>query len=122
MDGAIAANTPLRLAVELGAARIVVLPTGYACALQGPPKGVIGRTLHAVTLLIAWQLMQELEALPHDIQVHMAPALCPLDVSPYDFSAAPRLIERATETTRAWIAEGGLDRRAHAHELSAHHH
>ena len=99
-----------------------MLPTGYACALQGPPKGVIGRTLHAVTLLIAWQLMQELEALPHDIQVHMAPALCPLDVSPYDFSAAPRLIERATETTRAWIAEGGLDRRAHAHELSAHHH
>ena len=122
MDGAIAANTPLRLAVELGATRIVVLPTGYACALDGPPKGVIGRTLHAVTLLIAWQLMQELEALPHTIDVHMAPALCPLDVSPYNFSAAPQLIARATETTRKWIAEGGLERRAHAHELSAHHH
>lgn len=122
MDGAIAANTPLRLAVELGATRVVVLPTGYACALQGPPKGVIGRTLHAVTLLIAWQLMQELEALPDTIEVHMAPALCPLDISPYNFSAAPQLIRRATETTRQWIAAGGLERRARANELSAHHH
>lgn len=122
MDGAIAANTPLRLAVELGATRIVVLPTGYSCALEGPPRGVIGRTLHAITLLIAWQLMQELEALPDAIQVHMAPALCPLDVSPYDFSVAPQLIERATQTTRHWIADGGLQRRAQAHELSAHHH
>ncbi|MFV0281656.1 MAG: patatin-like phospholipase family protein [Rhodoblastus sp.] len=122
MDGAIAANTPLRLAVELGAMRIIVLPTGYACALQKPPKGVIGRTLHAITLLIAWQLMQELEALPEEIQVHMAPALCPLDVSPYDFSAAPSLIERATAETRRWIAKGGLDRRARASELSAHRH
>ena len=122
MDGAIAANTPLRLAVELGATRIVILPTGYSCALEGPPKGVIGRTLHAITLLIAWQLMQELEALPDTIQVHMAPALCPLNVSPYDFSVAPQLIERATQTTRQWIVDGGLERRAHAHELSAHHH
>ena len=56
------------------------------------------------------------------IQVHMAPALCPLDVSPYDFSVAPQLIERATQTTRHWIADGGLQRRAQAHELSAHHH
>ena len=122
MDGAIAANTPLRLAVELGATRIVILPTGYSCALEGPPKGVIGRTLHAITLLIAWQLMQELEALPDTIQVHMAPALCPLNVSPYDFSVAPQLIERATQTTRQWIVDGGLERRANAHELSAHHH
>ncbi len=122
MDGAIAANTPLRLAMELGATRIVVLPTGYACALDRPPKGVIGRTLHAITLLIAWQLMRELEALPDAVRVHMAPALCPLDVSPYDFSAAPRLIERAALATRQWIAEGGLERRALAQELSPHHH
>jgi len=32
MDGAIAANTPVRLAVELGASRVIILPTGYACA------------------------------------------------------------------------------------------
>lgn len=122
MDGAIAANTPLRLAVELGAKRIVVLPTGYACALKEPPKGVIAKALHAVTLLVAWQLMHELEAIPPGIRVHMAPALCPLDVSPFDFSAARQLIERAMRSTKAWIDGGGLTRQARARELAAHHH
>ncbi|MFZ1468878.1 MAG: hypothetical protein WAT09_07835, partial [Paracoccaceae bacterium] len=122
MDGAIAANTPLRVAVTLGASRIIVLPTGYACALDGPPKGAIARILHAITLLISWQLMHEIEAMPEGIEVHLAPALCPLAVSPYDFSAAEQLIARAKETTREWIAGGGLQRPARARDLSPHHH
>jgi NTE family protein len=28
MDGAVASNTPIRAAIELGATRLVVLPTG----------------------------------------------------------------------------------------------
>lgn len=122
MDGAIAANTPLRLAVELGATRIVVLPTGYACALKTAPAGVIAKALHAVTLLIAWQLIHELDAIPPSVQVHLAPALCPLAVSPYDFTASRQLLERALGNTRKWIEQGGLERRAHGHELSAHRH
>lgn len=122
MDGAIAANTPLRMAARLGARRIVVLPTGYACALAGPPQGVIARMLHAVTLLIAWQLMHEIETMPDDVAVHLAPALCPLAVSPADFTASRLLIGRAQDSTKAWIAKGGLTRRARARELAAHHH
>jgi NTE family protein len=53
MDGAIAANTPVRLASELGASRIIILPTGYACALKQPPMRAIGKALHAITLMIA---------------------------------------------------------------------
>lgn len=122
MDGAIAANTPLSLAVRLGARRIIVLPTGYACALEGPPRGAIAQALHAVTLLIAWQLMHEISTTPAEIEVHVAPTLCPLDVSPFDFSASRRLTERAARTTRNWIEDGGLTRPAHARELAAHHH
>ncbi len=122
MDGAIAANTPLRMAVELGATRIVVLPTGYACALQGANHSAIARMLHAVTLLIAWQLMHEIETVPDDVTVHLAPALCPLTVSPYDFTASRQLIDRARSGTQAWVAAGGLTRRAAARELAAHHH
>jgi len=122
MDGAIAANTPLRLAVELGASRIVVLPTGYACALERAPRNAIAKVLHAVTLLIAWQLMHELDTVPENVQVHLAPALCPLAVSPYDFSASRQLIERARHDTRKWIESGGLERRARSRELAAHHH
>jgi NTE family protein len=122
MDGAIAANTPLSLAAELGASRIVVLPTGYACALQEPPRRAVAKALHAVTLLIAWQLMHELERIPHDIEVHLVPTLCPLAVSPFDFSAASELIERAADTAKKWIDDGGLTRRARPQELSPHSH
>jgi NTE family protein len=122
MDGAIAANTPVRLAAELGASRIIILPTGYACALKEPPRTVIGKALHAITLMIAWQLMYELERLPEDIGVHLMPTLCPLAVSPFDFSASRELTERAAQSSKKWIEEGGLTRRARPQELAPHRH
>jgi NTE family protein len=122
MDGAIAANTPMLLAAQLGASRIIILPTGYACALTEPPKRAVAKALHAITLLIAWQLMHELEHLPTDIQVHLVPTLCPLAVSPFDFSAATELIERGAASSQKWIDEGGLTRRAQPEELSPHRH
>ena len=122
MDGAIAANTPLFLAAELGASRIVVLPTGYACALQEPPRRAVAKALHAITLLIAWQLMHELERISSDIDVHLVPTLCPLAVSPFDFSASAELMERAADEAKKWIAGGGLERRARPQELSPHRH
>jgi NTE family protein len=122
MDGAIAANTPLFLAAELGASRIVILPTGYACALQEPPRRAVAKALHAITLLIAWQLMHELERISHAIDVHLVPTLCPLAVSPFDFSASTALMERAAAETKKWIAEGGLERRSRPQELAPHRH
>jgi len=122
MDGAIAANTPVRLAAELGASRIIILPTGYACALKEPPTRAIAKALHAITLMIAWQLMYELERMPEDIQVHLMPTLCPLAVSPFDFSASGELIERAAQSSKKWIEEGGLTRRARPQELAPHRH
>ncbi len=122
MDGAVAANTPLHLAVQLGATRIIVLPTGYACALTEPPTRAIGKVLHAITLMISWQLMYELERIPKDVQVYLVPTLCPLAVSPFDFSASNELIERAAQSSKKWIEEGGLTRRALPQELGPHQH
>jgi len=122
IDGAVAANTPLRLALELGASRVIILPTGYACALKEPPKSAVGKALHAVTLMIAWQLMHELERIPADVQVHLVPALCPLAVSPFDFSSSRELIERAARSSQKWIKDGGLTRPAQPEELAPHRH
>jgi NTE family protein len=122
MDGAIAANTPLFLAAELGASRIIVLPTGYACALHEPPRRAVAKALHAITLLIAWQLMHELERISPHIDVHLVPTLCPLAVSPFDFSASTELMERAAAEAKKWIDGGGLERRARPQELSPHRH
>lgn len=122
IDGAITSNTPVRTAVDLGANRLIVLPTGFACALQAPPRGTIASALHALTLLIARQLVAEIEALAADVDYAIVPSLCPLDGSAYDFSRTAALIGAAETGTRAWIAAGGLERRQIPDELRAHHH
>jgi NTE family protein len=109
MDGAIAGNTPILTAAELGATRIVVLQTGYACALDRPPRGLAGLGLHAVTLLIANQMARDLRLLEPKVSVHVTPHLCPLDISPFDFGHSAALIARGAEATRAWLDAGGLD-------------
>ncbi|MDX2235521.1 MAG: patatin-like phospholipase family protein [Hyphomonadaceae bacterium] len=119
MDGAIAGNTPILTAAELGATRIVVLQTGYACSLDGPPGGAIARGLHALTLLISNQMERDLQLLAGKVDVYVAPHLCPLDVSPLNFGRAGELIERAGETTRHWLANGGF---AHAAQPGAFAH
>jgi len=121
-DGAISSNTPVMVAVELGARRLVVLPTGYACALETPPRGAIACALHALTLLIARQLLHELSSLGPEIDFCVAPPLCPLLNSPYDFAMTGELMERAAESTKAWIAGGGLTRREIPHQLNTHKH
>ena len=121
-DGAITSNTPVRVAVACGARRLIVLPTGYACALEAPPRGAIACALHALTLLIARQLLHELHGLDPDIECFVAPPLCPLRGSPYDFSLTNELIDLAAESTRSWLAEGGLTRREIPHQLRTHKH
>jgi NTE family protein len=108
IDGAVASNTPIKAALELGATRLVVLPTGYACALDDPPRDAIGAMLHAITLLVARQLVAELERHGGDAEIATVPPLCPLSASPYDFSRARELIERAATQTRRWLDDGGL--------------
>lgn len=121
MDGAIAGNTPILTAAELGAERIIVLQTGYACSLDGPPKGAVARGMHALTLLISNQMERDLRLLEGKASVHISPHLCPLDVSPFDFTQAVALIERAAANTRVWIEEGGLGRRATVDEFVHDH-
>ena len=54
--------------------------------------------------------------------IFVVPPLCPVRSSPYDFSAARALIERAEASTQAWLAGGGLERPELPPELTAHEH
>ena len=121
-DGAISSNTPVRVAVRLGARRLIVLPTGHACANDAPPVGAVANALHALTLLIARQLVNELENLGPEVEYYVVPPLCPLVGSPYDFSRTSDHIERACRTTDAWLAQSGLEKREIPHELMPHDH
>jgi NTE family protein len=59
---------------------------------------------------VARQLVRDLEQLDGRVEVATVPPVCPLAVSPYDFSRAQELIERAAEGTRRWLESGGLER------------
>ena len=86
------------------------------------PKGAIARALHALTLLIAHQMVRDLRQLAGKVDVFTVPTLCPLEASPYDFSRAELLIERAVENTRKWINDGGLSRPEIPNSLLPHSH
>lgn len=121
VDGAIANNAPISTALALGARRVIVLPTGFACAAE-PPRGAIGMVLHTMTLLVARQLAGDVGWLAGTGEIAIVPPLCPLPVSAYDFSQAAALEARAAQETAAWIAEGGLGAHAFPRTLRPHAH
>jgi NTE family protein len=121
-DGAISSNTPVRVAIAKGAQRLIILPTGYACATNTPPSGAVANALHALTLLIARQLISELEGLDPAIEYFVVPPLCPLVGSPYDFSRTADHIERAVRNTETWLEQGGLQRGGIPEEMRPHGH
>ncbi len=121
IDGAIAGNTPILTAAELGATRIVVLQTGYPCSIAAPPGGAVARGLHALTLLISNQMERDLKLMHGKAEVFVAPHLCPLDVSAFDFSQAAILIDRSAALTRSWLDTGGMQNPATTGAFEHHH-
>lgn len=121
-DGGVASNTPVATAIALGAERVIVLPTGYACSLARPPRGAVAMALHALTLMIVRQLVVDVERLADRAEIVVVPPLCPVETSPYDFDATADLMARAAASTRTWLATGGLERPGVPHELPAHAH
>jgi NTE family protein len=122
IDGAIANNTPVSTAVTLGARRVLVLPTGWSCALTEPPASALGMALHAVSLLISRQLRVDIERLRGRAEVRVVPPLCPIAVGPHDFRLAGPWIERAAVSTRQWLDGGGMEREDVPVELGFHLH
>lgn len=122
IDGGVANNTPISTAVDLGATRVVVLPTGMSCALEVPPRGAVALALHALNLLVMRQLSNDIERLADRAELVVLPPLCPLTTTAYDFSHTHELIHRAEAATRLWLKKNGLHSRGTPLELQPHHH
>ena len=103
IDGGVANNTPILDAIELGADRIYVLPTGNACDLPEAPGGAVAMLLHAMSLLVMRRLLLEIEALRDRAELIVLPPPCPLTVAPIDFSHADELIRRGYEDSRDYL-------------------
>jgi NTE family protein len=122
VDGGVTSHTPLPAAVDLGARLIYVLPTGHSCALPRPPRTAIGSALHGLNLLIVQQLKDAVRHCQGRAEIRIVPPPCPQDVSPYDFSRAGELIERADGLTEQWLVDGVEMVDGVPHQLTLHRH
>jgi NTE family protein len=122
VDGGVANNTPISVAVERGANCIIVLPTGFACELAEPPKSSIGMALQALNLLIARRTVLDIERYIGVVDLRIVPPLCPIEKGAHDFSDLGELIDRALLSTTRWIEDGGLESVAIPPQLLPHPH
>src|SRR5687768_6945827 len=126
MDGGVANNTPIAHALELGAERIFVLPTGNACDLSEAPRGAVAMLLHAMSLLIMRRLLVEVEVLRDHAELIILPPPCPLAIAPIDFSHSEELTARGYADGRDYLdaleagrASAPLAMTMHAHRASS---
>jgi NTE family protein len=119
-DGGVVNHTPITVALELGADRVVVLPTGYACALAEPPRSALGMVVHAFTLATQRRLIDDVRRLQGSVDLRVVPPLCPVAVSPVEFSRSSELIDRARRATRRWLDTDRAEDQAH--DLLFHRH
>ena len=105
MDGGVGNNTPISHAVALDVDQVWVLCAGYACALTEPPTNPLAMALHALSLLLHKQLTVDVERYESSVELRVLPPLCPLTVSPIDFSHAEELIDRAYQASTRWLDE-----------------
>jgi NTE family protein len=122
MDGAVVNNTPISNAIAAGATRIYVLPTSYACTLSSPPRSALAVTLQAVSLLVQQRLIEDVKELEGAVDLRVIPPLCPLAVSPTDFSHARELIHDAHECAGRWLDDVAANESVHQSGNLAHGH
>lgn len=105
IDGGVVNNTPISFAAEFGADTIWVLATGYSCALERPPRTTLSMLQHALNLLIHQRLSWDIAEWKDQRTLRVVPPLCPVDVSPTDFSHSEQLIQRARQHTAKWVEQ-----------------
>jgi NTE family protein len=106
VDGGLADNAAISQAVALGADRIYVLPTGYACALTIPPSRPLAVAVQALTLLVQRRLITDVELYADRVDIVVLPPLCPLRIAATDFRHAAELVRRSRADAASWLDSG----------------
>jgi NTE family protein len=102
VDGAIGELDVLGHTAAHDVTDIYLLPAGYPCA-GTPPVSALGITLTSLSLLLHRGLIAQVRSYAGAARLHVVPPLCPLSVSPADFTHTSALIGRAHLSTRDWL-------------------
>jgi NTE family protein len=108
IDGGVVNNAPISHALELGARRIYVLPTGAPCELKEAPRGALPMALYASGLLVGRRLTLDISAVPAGVELAVIPPPCPIQVQPIDFSRSDVLIKQGYLEASRFLASRPL--------------
>jgi NTE family protein len=120
VDGAIGELDVLAHTAAPGVTDIYLLPAGYPCA-GNPPRTALGIALSSLSLLLHRQLIAQVRGYAGVAQLHVVPPLCPLTVSPADFTQTSGLMARARESTKGWLEARSDPLDASVLALHTHH-
>ena len=115
IDGGVVNNTPISHAVELGAERIVVLPTRDPGSLpERPPQSALDTALHGLGLLLEGRLQADIARYSRDVELVVLPAANRAGVQPTSFDHADAPDQRSADrrpstSSRGTTAEGTCD-------------
>lgn len=109
VDGALANNTAISVAIDAGADTVYVLPTGYPCAVTGAPSSALGALSHAAALLVHQRVVQDSALYAGSVNLKVLPPPCPITINVTDFGHAVRLVGDARATANRWLGGGGGD-------------
>ena len=111
VDGGVVNNTPISHAVELGAARVYVLPTqdpgGFP---RRPPQSALDTAMYGLGLLIDARLGADIARYSQEVELIVLPAPNTAGVQPTSFDHSGHLIGQALTAARAHLAEQNAGR------------
>jgi NTE family protein len=107
MDGAIANNTPISHAVELGADRVIVLQAIRAGRLTRAPRGVVAASLNAALHALTRRFVEDVDRYASAVELTILPAPALEGILPSDFGHTDELIADGLRGARAMLARGG---------------
>jgi NTE family protein len=120
VDGAVGGLDSLAYADALRPDDIYLLPAGYACA-GTTARSALSTGLQALSLLLHRHLISHVDGYRGRARLHVVPPLCPLSVSPADFTQARALIQRGADSTRSWLLREPVNPSSRVLALHAKH-
>ena len=111
LDGGIVNDVPISRAVELGARTIYILQVGSFMRTRREPRRPLDVVVQAYWVARHHRFKRELDALPHDVDVHVLPTGETPRMRFNDFTHSATLIARAHEASTAYLDELALGRR-----------
>lgn len=103
VDGALTANVPLRPAMAMGAASLVVLDAGEICHHLESPRHVAEMFMATIQVSMRQRVQVEAPVVAQQLPVLYLPTPCPMSNSMLDFGESALLMTQAEEMSRRFL-------------------